>query len=89
MAGDELEGRGWRGAMIRKPHIPRAHEDDPARRTPPDHLGNLRLAEAMPDVVRQFCVWPPADPLLPLSSMTHATAPAGGGQQTSAGRGAT
>jgi hypothetical protein len=49
--------------MIRNPHILRAFEDDLARRTPPDHLGNLRLVEAMLDMARQLGVWPPADPL--------------------------
>jgi hypothetical protein len=49
--------------MIRNSRILRAFEDDLARRTPPDHLGNLRLVEAMLEEARQLGVWPPADPL--------------------------
>jgi hypothetical protein len=49
--------------MIKNPHLLRAFEDDLARRTPPDHLGNLCLVEAMLDLARQLGVWPPADPL--------------------------
>jgi LmbE family N-acetylglucosaminyl deacetylase len=49
--------------MIRNPHIVRAFEDDLARRSPPDHLANLRLAEAMLEEARQLGAWPPANPL--------------------------
>jgi len=48
---------------MRQPHILRAFEDDLARRTPPNHLENLRLVEAMLEEARQLGVWPPADPL--------------------------
>jgi hypothetical protein len=75
--------------MIRTPHILGASEDDPARRTPPDHLGDMSRGVTMPNMARQFGVWPPADFLLPLNRMTHAAAPTGGGQQTLAGGGAT
>lgn len=49
--------------MIRNPHILRAFEDEFCRRTPPDHLLNLRIVEAMLEEARQLGVWPPADPL--------------------------
>lgn len=49
--------------MIRNPRVLRAFEDELARRTPADHLGNLRLVEAMLEEARQLGVWPPVHPL--------------------------
>jgi hypothetical protein len=49
--------------MIRDPDLWRAFEDDLCRRTPPDHLRNLHLVEALLEEARRLGVWPPTDPL--------------------------
>ncbi len=49
--------------MVRNLQLLRAFEDALARRTPVDHLQNLRLVEAMLEEARELGVWPPPDPL--------------------------
>jgi len=63
--------------MIRNARLLRDFEDELARRTPADHRGNLRVAEALLEHARRLGVWPPADPLegievdVRVARMTH------------------
>ncbi|MBI5410592.1 MAG: hypothetical protein HZA21_01220 [Nitrospirae bacterium] len=49
--------------MLKDPALVEAFERDLIRRTPPDHLLNLRLFEALWEHARRLGNWPPADPL--------------------------